>query len=258
MFSGATGAALLGVAYNARPMSDTEQVTEDAAETAAAEAPGAVADASRQPAAELDDEALEALSVRVEAALLTADRAVSAAKLAEALSGDEQPLAARHVTKAVKLLNDLYERTGRSFRIEQVAGGFQVMTLPEFAGVLSNLHRKRQESKLSPAALETLAIVAYRQPILRAEIENIRGVACGEVLKSLMERHLVKIVGRAEEIGRPMLYGTTRQFLEVFGLSGLKDLPKVEELKPQPTATGRGGDGEGKPAGAEAGEEEAT
>lgn len=230
-------------------MSDTEQVTDDAPpevpeppetpETPEAqEALGESADAdakaqasSEAQGAELTDEELEALSVRVEAALLTADRAITAGKVAEALSTPEQPIAAKHINKAVKLLNGLYEKTGRSFRVETVAGGFRVMTLPQYAGVLANLHKKRQESKLSPAALETLAIIAYKQPIIRAEIENIRGVACGEVLRSLMERHLVKIVGRAEEIGRPMLYGTTKQFLEVFGLSSLKDLPKVEELK---------------------------
>lgn len=187
----------------------------------------AASDASR----ELGEAELRALSVRVEAAVLTADRSITPAKLAEALSTDGAPVAVKHVNRAVKLLNGFYEETGRSFRVEQVAGGFQVMTLPEYADVLANLHRKRQDSKLSPAALETLAIIAYRQPIIRAEIETIRGVACGEVLKSLMERHLVKIVGRAEELGRPMLYGTTKQFLEVFGLSALRDLPKVEELK---------------------------
>ena len=85
-------------------------------------------------------------------------------------------------------------------------------------------------------------MVAYKQPVIRAEIENIRGVACGEVLKSLMERHLVKIVGRAEEIGRPMLYGTTKQFLEVFGLATLKDLPKVEALKVGAAAANEKGD----------------
>ena len=106
-----------------------------------------------------------------------------------------------------------------------------MLTLPQYADVLSELHKSRAQTRLSPAAMETLAIVAYQQPIMRAQIESIRGVACGEVLRSLMERHMVKIVGRAEEIGRPMLYGTTKGFLEAFGLSSLKDLPKVEKSK---------------------------
>src|SRR5690606_33522853 len=118
----------------------------------------------------------------------------------------------------------------RSFRVEQVAGGYQILTRPQYKDAVAALHRTKQDNKLSPAAMETLAIVAYKQPILRAEIETIRGVACGEVLRSLMDRHLVKIVGRAEELGRPMLYGTTKTFLQVFGLGTLKDLPKAEEL----------------------------
>ncbi|MFA5293291.1 MAG: SMC-Scp complex subunit ScpB, partial [Phycisphaerae bacterium] len=87
------------------------------------------------------------------------------------------------------------------------------------------------DNNLSPAALETLAIIAYKQPIIRADIESIRGVACGEMVRSLMYKGLVKIVGKAEILGRPLLYGTTKKFLEVFGLNDLKDLPKAEELK---------------------------
>lgn len=170
---------------------------------------------------------LEELCPKVEAALLTADRALTAGKLAEALGLPVSP----PVVIAIERLNEQYAETGRAFRIEQVAGGWRVMTLPEYADVLSAMHKTKAQSKLSPAAMETLAIVAYKQPVLRAELESIRGVACGETLRSLMERHLIKIVGRAEEIGRPMLYGTTKQFLEVFGLSSTKDLPKVEELR---------------------------
>ena len=98
--------------------------------------------------------------------------------------------------------------------------------------MLSRLRGDRQLSKLTPAALETLAIIAYRQPVLRVDLEAIRGVACGEVLRGLLERRLVRIVGRAEELGRPMLYGTTREFLEVFGLATLDDLPNAKDLRP--------------------------
>lgn len=171
----------------------------------------------------------EDLAARVEAALLTADGALSAGKLGEALGG----VPGSAIKDAVGSLNEVYTSTGRSFRIEQVAGGFQVMTLPEYADVLAALHKARSQSKLTPAAMETLAIVAYKQPIVRAEVESIRGVASGEVLRSLMDRHLIKIVGRAEELGRPMLYGTTKTFLEVFGLANLSDLPKVEQLQPK-------------------------
>ncbi len=125
-------------------------------------------------------------------------------------------------------MNSQYESTGRSFRIDQVAGGYQLLTLPEFGEALRLLHQKEIDAKLTKAALETLAIIAYKQPILRADIEAIRGVACGETIRSLMEKHLVKIAGRAEEPGRPILYGTTKRFLELFGLNTLKDLPQNE------------------------------
>ena len=166
------------------------------------------------------------LGQRVEAILLSVDRPLTAGRIAEVLELD----ATRGVTDAIQSLNAEYETQGRSFRIEQVAGGFQILTLPAFKDVLAQLHRTKVDNRLSPAALETLAIIAYRQPVLRAQIEAIRGVSSGEVIRTLMDRHLVKIVGRAEELGRPMLYGTTKTFLELFGLANLKDLPKIEEL----------------------------
>ena len=106
-----------------------------------------------------------------------------------------------------------------------------MLTLSNYNHWLKQLLRVRSETKLSPAALETLAIIAYKQPVIRADIEAIRGVAVGEVIRSLCYKGLIKIVGRAEVLGRPMLYGTTKKFLEVFGLNTLKDLPKIEELK---------------------------
>ncbi len=135
------------------------------------------------------------------------------------------------VRDAVDLLNAAYERDGRSFRIEPVAGGYRVMTLSKYAPDVARLRNAKVSAKLSRASVETLAIIAYKQPITRAELEAIRGVSCGEVLKSLLERRLVTIKGRAEELGRPMLYGTTREFLDHFGLPSIKDLPTVEELR---------------------------
>ncbi|MDZ4755393.1 MAG: SMC-Scp complex subunit ScpB [Phycisphaerae bacterium] len=135
------------------------------------------------------------------------------------------------LTDLIARLNAAYEATGRAFRIEAISAGYQVLTLPAFGPLLARLRGDRHQSKLSQAALETLAIIAYRQPILRADLESIRGVACGEVLKSLMDRRLVRIVGRAEEVGRPMLYGTTREFLRVFGLATTNELPQARELK---------------------------
>lgn len=173
----------------------------------------------------------EELALQVEVALMTTDRAMPAAKLSEILG----KVGAKAIHQAVASLNKTYENTGRSFRIEQVANGLQILTLPKYAGVMELLHKTRSAGKLTPAAMETLAIIAYKQPILRVQIEAIRGVASGELVRSLMERRLVKIVGRSEEIGRPMLYGTTKTFLETFGLSSLKDLPKAEDF-----ASGKG------------------
>lgn len=163
----------------------------------------------------------------VEAILFSTDSPLPPAKIAQVLGvGD-----ARDVRKHIKALNELYEQIGLSFRIEEIAGGFQMMTLPAFNTWLSRLLRARQDNRLSSAAMETLAIVAYKQPVQRAEIESIRGVAAGDLLNRLREMNLVKIVGRAEDLGRPLLYGTTKRFLEVFGLANLEDLPKVEALR---------------------------
>lgn len=178
---------------------------------------------------ELEDTNTSALTEKIEALLLSTDRPLNETKLAELLelSGEGTNL---KVKDAVAQLNEQYEKTNRSFRAQHVAGGWQLLTLPQFGPLLANLHRDRGQSRLSPAALETLAITAYRQPILRAEIEAIRGVGAGEVLRGLMERRLIKIVGRAEELGRPMLYGTTTQFLKVFGIASTDDLPEVQGL----------------------------
>ncbi|MFI5381325.1 MAG: SMC-Scp complex subunit ScpB [Tepidisphaerales bacterium] len=171
----------------------------------------------------------------LEALLFSTHSPLTPQRLAELMELKSQ----KALKKAIKELNQTYEATGRCFRVEQVAGGYQMLTLPEYGDWLTRLLKRESDSKLTRAALETLSIIAYKQPILRAEIEAIRGVACGETVRSLMEKHLVRIAGRAEEPGRPILYGTTKRFLEVFGLNSLKDLPGSEELqlpKPAPAA----------------------
>ena len=174
------------------------------------------------------------LGPRLEAVLMAADRPMSDGRLGEVLQlirpeGEEEkgPSIASLIKEAIEDLNAQYKETGRSFCICKLAGGWQVLTNPEFTEDLTRLKGARQQAKLSPAAIETLAIIAYKQPILRADLESIRGVACGEVLRGLMDRRLVKIAGRAEEVGRPMLYGTTKEFLQIFGLATVNDLPKT-------------------------------
>jgi segregation and condensation protein B len=165
----------------------------------------------------------------VEAVLFASDEPLPEARLANIVETN-----AKQIRQHISNLNDKYQANHHAFRIEQIAGGYQMLTLSPYNHWLKKLLRVRSDNKLSPAALETLAIIAYKQPIIRADIEAIRGVAVGEVVRSLCYKGLVKIVGRAEVLGRPMLYGTTKRFLEVFGLNTLKDLPKIEELKKPP------------------------
>lgn len=185
--------------------------------------------------AELSDDELAAIQLpadfgaRIEAVLLTAGQPLTAGRIARTL---DLRGAGRLVRQEIKALNQLYADSGRSFRMEEIAGAHQVMTLPQYAGVLGALKKTRITNKLTVAGIETLAIIAYRQPVVRADIVAIRGVECGEVLKTLMDHHLIKPVGRAETLGRPVLYGTTRRFLEVFGLGDIKDLPKDGNLRP--------------------------
>lgn len=167
------------------------------------------------------------LETVIEAVLFAGDEPLSPKRLVDIAEAGS----VKEVNACVKALNKTYRDTGRSFRIEKISGGYQMMTLSVFNSWITKLIKVRSDNKLTPAALETLAIVAYKQPIIRADIEAIRGVASGEILRNLMYKGMVKIVGRAEVIGRPMLYGTTKKFLDVFGLNNLKDLPKIEELK---------------------------
>ncbi|MDH7598689.1 MAG: SMC-Scp complex subunit ScpB [Sedimentisphaerales bacterium] len=185
-------------------------------------------DQDKGPQAEpsLSDASSQQIESVIEAILFASDEPIPVSRIAS-ITG----LTSKQVNSAVDALNQRYQAHGHAFRIERIAGGLQFLTLPEYNVYLRRLARVREDHKLTPAALETLAIIAYKQPIIRAQIEAIRGVACGEVIRSLMAKGLVKIVGRAEVIGRPLQYGTTKRFLEVFGLNSLEDLPSIEELK---------------------------
>jgi segregation and condensation protein B len=203
--------------------------------SAAEPEPAVLADADEeddQPDEEPEDveeptEIEATLETVIEAVLFASDEQLNPKRLVEIAEAGS----VKDVKAAIKSLNKKYKQSNHSFRVEKISGGFQMMTLSAYNPWISKLIKVRSDNKLSPAALETLAIVSYKQPIIRADIEAIRGVASGEVLRSLMFKGLVKIVGRAEILGRPMLYGTTKKFLDVFGLASLKDLPKIEELK---------------------------
>jgi segregation and condensation protein B len=161
---------------------------------------------------------------RVEAILFLSRSPLPSRKLSQ-LAGLADATEARTL---VRQLNQVYADCGRSFRAEEVGGGYQLMTRPALAPWLRRLGHIPKTLQLTPPAMETLSIVAYRQPVLRADIEAIRGVACGEILRQLMERDLVRISGRSEELGRPYLYSTTKSFLQNFGLRDVDALPALD------------------------------
>jgi segregation and condensation protein B len=173
----------------------------------------------------------DARLARVEAALLAADEPLTTRRLAVAADLADAAEARRLVRK----LQQFYDQDETAFQVSELAGGFQLLTRPAYHRWLVRLRRGGQELRLTAAARETLAIVAYRQPIMRADVEAIRGVHCGEVLRLLMEKGLVRIAGRHDSLGRPVLYGTTKKFLQVFGLRSLKELPAADQLQaPRP------------------------
>ncbi|WP_417386089.1 SMC-Scp complex subunit ScpB [Gimesia sp.] len=174
---------------------------------------------------------------KVEAVLFVADSALSTRKIAQLATLAN----ASEAKELIDQLNAALEESHSAFHIKRVATGYQMMTQPQFSFWLNKLHQRQAALKLSPPAMETLAIVVYRQPITRADIESIRGVQSAEMLKQLMDRGLVRIGGKDDSLGRPFLYESTRKFLEIFGLKNLDDLPMGETLrirpeKPEPVA----------------------
>jgi len=162
----------------------------------------------------------------VEATLFASQTPLTADEVARA----DENLDAESVVAAIQALRDAYEESERAFQIYQLGDGYQVLTRPEYAPYLERFDSVPRAPHLSPAALETLAIIAYRNPIGRIEIEEVRGVSASSVLRTLLDWELVEVVGRGEGLGRPLLYGVTRKFLEHFGLKDLSDLPAPDEL----------------------------
>jgi segregation and condensation protein B len=175
----------------------------------------------------LPDDSLTARLARLEGVLLLAREPLSTrklAELAELADGTEARSLARELGRRLR-------KRGSALQVVEVAQGLQLLTRPNLAHWLRRLQSASEEPRLSGPALETLSVAAYRQPVTRAEIESIRGVQCGEILRLLMERDLLRIVGRSDELGRPFLYGTTRKFLQVFGLGRLEHLPPVDQIR---------------------------
>lgn len=167
------------------------------------------------------------LQREIEALLFASDAPLSASRL----TGITSVSSIRAVKDAIAGLENFYKENERSFGIVEVAGGYQLVTLPEYAHSVAMLFKSRRKTRLTQAALETLAIIAYKQPINRLMIEAIRGVNCDGVLSTLIDRELVTISGRGEGVGKPYLYSTTTKFLEYLGLKDYRDLPEMEELE---------------------------
>lgn len=170
-------------------------------------------------AAEPEDDLLRV----VEAMLFAAHESLSAKRIARAIGF----VGEARISEAIATLARRCDEQRSPLMLAEIAGGWRLVTRPEYAPFLSRLFSKAEKERLSQAALETLAIVAYRQPATRAEIEAVRGVLVGPLLRVLQERRLIKVTGRAEVVGRPLQYGTTKRFLDHFGLASVADLPKV-------------------------------
>ena len=181
-----------------------------------------VSTVSQEPALDLDE-----LKGAFEALLFVSHDPLSLEKLASVLEGVSKP----SLKAALESLQAEYDEAGRGLQIMEVAGGYVMVTRPEQSVYIKRLAKAKPSSKVSRSALEALAIVSYKQPITRADIEKIRGVETSGVLRTLLDQKLIRIVGRQDIPGRPILYGTTRQFLQRFGLRDLRDLPPLKELK---------------------------
>ncbi|MCU7494989.1 MAG: SMC-Scp complex subunit ScpB [Ignavibacteria bacterium] len=170
----------------------------------------------------------------IEALVFASDESISAAEIVKAIKeidGEEISLSAEDVEKCIDELNEKYGSQELSFNITKVANGFLFATKPEFGKYVGFLSTEKSKRRLSQAALETLAIIAYKQPITKPELESIRGVNSDYILNMLLEKNLITITGRSESIGRPLLYGTTDEFLKYFGLYNISDLPKPREIE---------------------------
>ena len=162
----------------------------------------------------------------IEALLFASERPLSAEQIKQAFGED---LSTEDISASLEALKNEYEEQQRGFRLFQIAGGYQLVTDPRFSPYLKKFYQEREKKRLSQASLETLSVIAYRQPVTRADIEFIRGVNVDGAIRTLLEKGIVKIVGRKEVPGRPMLYGTTKEFLDHFGLGSLKELPALSE-----------------------------
>ena len=182
-------------------------------------------EAQQTDQADLSESEIQAI---LEAVLFTASEPISISQLRSVF---DRAISGHAIRAQLRELGQFYDQHQRSFQISEIANGFQICTRPDYAGWIEKFHTRQVRVKLTPSALETLAVVAYKQPVTRLEIEEIRGVNSDSVLNSLIEKGLVRISGRKQEAGRALLFSSSNQFLEQFGLKNLSDLPSVEEIQ---------------------------
>jgi len=162
--------------------------------------------------------------------IFASNEEITLKEIKEILTSFHLDIEPEEIEENINLLNEEYEKNDNAFRIINVAGGYLYSTRKEFAQYVGKLYSEIQKKRLSQSAIETLAIISYRQPVTRSQIEFIRGVNVDYIVNSLLERDLIKIIGRENTTGRPILYGTTQKFLKVLGISSLEDLPRLKEI----------------------------
>ena len=227
-----TGEEISEVATEESVEESVEEVAEESVEEAPEELPEAIAEESGdvveepEPEQEFEDLDLERLLPMLEALLFAAEEPLNAKEVHESIPD----VVSKNVPPYIQALDDWYSENRRGLTVQRVAGGWRLATRPEFADVIRRHLRGKIKGRLSRASLETISIIAYRQPVSRPEVDQMRGVDSSPVIRNLIERELIRIVGRAEAPGRPILYSTTEKFLEYFGLENLGSLPKPEEI----------------------------
>ncbi len=201
-----------------------DELSKQLDEAASEKYPGKVVTEEIDASADINDEIAKHV---IEALLFASSKPITIPEIRKVLKGKK----AEDIHTMITEISSVYERDGRSFRIQHIAGGWQILTESKYAPWILKLEQQKKIKQATASALETLAIIAYRQPLSRVEVEDLRGVDSSAVLATLLERGLVKIVGRKEIPGRPFLYATTDKFLEHFGLPTIGQLPNIEDIK---------------------------
>lgn len=183
---------------------------------------------------------MDELLLHIEALIFAAETPIKIEELQAALEGTfHLKLERKYLLQQIEHISQKYKSNDFSFEIVSLAGGFQFLTKPAYHTSIETLLKHKSQRKLSQATLETLAVIAYRQPITKSEAERIRGVSCDYTIQKLLEKELIEIKGRSTEAGRPLLYATTAKFMQLFGINSLKELPKLKEFQPSDNEIGK-------------------